>query len=569
MKVRRLLVGLARGRGSDLSALADHPLLPLVFDESWYLAKYPDVLLAGVNGAEHFLASGALEWRNPAPHVDLRFFAEALPAILRDGGTAFRHLLDVGIEQGLPTSAFVDLRWVAREQGHPKARPREVLARLSEDLRARRYDPSPWLDLSWYATEHPEIHLGGLDPFEYFLIAGRWLGRYPHPLWDEARYLSTNEYVRTAMSSGKYSSGFEQFCAIGWSEVVREPMVLPIRIAGREDEFSESRYLAANPDVNSLVTAGDFTSGLEHLMRIGHRDIVTGRRALRQPSPLATARDRTTARGPSGRILVLLNHFDMDDLVDPHVRVALETYRTLEADVVLVTTSPRVEGIDDLVMRIVTKSRNDDLRDFGGWLHALRALGSQTLEGYERIILTNDSVYFPVQDPSDFIARMLASKADVFGATDSLAGGRYHLQSYFLALTPSALSVLIPELELRAADQAEASKQTLIQRFEVGLSEYLIGCALRVEVYYPMSDIEDLATAFGRVTGYPLSRSASTLLNSTHHFWRSSLRAGLPFLKVELLRDNPVAVDIEGWQSAVTGPCTAKTIEEHLARVRR
>ena len=569
MKVRRLLTGPVRRRRTDLSRFAAHPLFPLVFDEPWYLAKYPDVLLAGVPGVEHFLASGAHEWRNPAAHVDLRYFAESLPAALRAGGTALRHLLDVGIERGWPTSPFIDLEWVARQQGHPDAPPREVLAALVRDLPAARYDPSPWLDLAWYRQEHPELHLGGLDPFEYFLSAGRWLGRYPHPLWDEERYLGMNEYVRTAMSSGKYSSGFEQFCAVGWSEVVREPTALPIRIAGREDEFSESRYLDANPDVRALVAAGHHPSGLEHLMRVGYREVAEGRRPLKHPSPLATSQSRRTGLEPSGRMLVLLNHFDVDDIVDAHVRIAMEAYRALGADVVLITTSPSIEGVDDLVLDVVTKSRNDDLRDFGGWFHALRSLGPAALGRYERIILTNDSVYFPARDPSAFIARMLGSKADVFGATDSLSGGRYHLQSYFLALTPAAVLVLLPELERRVAAQAEALKQTLIQRFEVGLSEFLLRSGLRAEVHYPISGIEDLSPAFDLPPDRAVSRSAATLLNSTHHFWRPALEAGLPFLKVELLRDNPLPVDIEGWQDAVDGACTVETIEAHLARVRR
>ena len=46
--------------------------------------------------------------------------------------------------------------------------------------RRDRLDPSPWVDLSWYADTQPAVSLGGLEPFEYFLSVGRWLRRFPH-----------------------------------------------------------------------------------------------------------------------------------------------------------------------------------------------------------------------------------------------------------------------------------------------------------------------------------------------------------------------------------------------------
>ena len=569
MRLRRLLGRRSPERATDLRGLAGHPLLPLVVDEAWYLAKYPDVLNAGMPAVDHLLGSGAHEWRSPAAHVDLRFVAEALPQAQRSGANALRHLLERGIDAGTPTSPFVDLPWLTRHHGGPDRSPRRVLADLVAGSRDGRPAPSPWLDLTWYAEQHPEVRLGGLDPFEYFLAVGRWLQRFPHPAWDEARYLGLNDYVRTAVGSGKYASGFEQFCAVGWSEVAREATAFPVLIDGREDEYSESRYLAANADVRALVDAGTYASGLEHFMQVGHREVAAGTRVLKHPSPLAGASVRDTGLALSGDVLVLLNHFDVDDVLDAHVRTAIATYRAAGADVVLISPSSDLGSAADGVAQVVTKSRNDDLRDFGGWYHALRAVDPARLATYRRVILTNDSVYFPARDAGPFLERLRTSPADVFAATDSVSGGRYHLQSYFLALGPRAVDVLLPELERRVQAQAEATKLTLIQRFEVGLSEHLLRAGLTSEVLFPIGSIDDVAATLFPPDPRRLSRMTTTVLNSTHHFWRASLDAGSPFLKVELLRDNPVDVDITGWQDAVTGACTAAMIEAHLARVRR
>ena len=570
MRSRRLLPRRSdRGRGAALSDAATHPLFPLLFDEAWYLARYPDVLNSGLAGARHFLSSGVIEWRNPSPYVDLRFAAEALPHGSRDGRTVLLHLLESGLSTGSPTSPYVDLEWFARQHRMTDASPIELLRVLVTRGRRDRLDPSPWVGLSWYADTQPAVSLGGLEPFEYFLSVGRWLRRFPHPAWDEDRYLDVNDYVRTAVSSGKYSSGFEHFCAAGWREASREAIALPLRIAGQQDEFSESQYLAMNEDVRVEIGAGTVRSGLEHLMTTGHHDIASGSRRLKRPSPLSDATLRATAVPDSGDWLVLLNHFDLDGQVDPHVITGIDAYRAAGADVVLITTGCESAEIERRVTAVVTKSRNDDLRDFGGWHHALRLLGEARLARYSRVILTNDSVYFPVVDQRRFFDQLRSSQADLFAATDSVSGGRYHLQSYFLALGPAALRSLLPELDRRITEQVEATKMTLIQRFEVGLSEFAHEQGLTSEVFFPLAGITDLAAALSPPDPRAISRLAAIVMNLTHHFWHEGLRRGLPFLKVELLRENPVLVDITGWDRAVAGPCSADLIQAHLARVRR
>ena len=572
MRLRRRPAAGTGTSGTAPSRLRTHPDLPLVLDGSWYLARHPDVLNSGLDATAHFLASGVHEWRSPSPFVDLRTVAEALPQARRTGLAALLHLLDGGIDAGTRTSPFVDLDGYGRANGLAAAGPRERFTHLVTVGRAEGRAPAPWFDLDGYRERYAEVRLGGLDPLEYFLAVGRWLHRFPHPAWDEERYIALNDYVRTAVGSGKYASGFEHFCAVGWEEASREAIALPLRIGDREDEFSESRYLAANPDVETAVREGAYRSGLEHLMAIGHREIAAGSRTLKRPSPFSTATLRPGGAAPSGRWLVLLNHYDVDGTIDPHVEVAIETYRDAGADVVLVTTGAddaALERLEGRLLHVVVKSRNDDLRDFGGWHHALEQLGTATLDRYARVILTNDSVYFPARPADRFLTALRASSADVFAATDSVSGGRYHLQSYFLALAPRALAALRPELARRVAEQAEGTKLTLVQRFEVGLSEFLLDAGMTTDVFLALRDIPDLPPAMSPPDPRPFSRLAATVLNVTHHLWRTTLDHDLPFLKVELLRDNPVAVDLDGWEAVVDGPCGADLIAAHLARVRR
>ncbi len=564
-----------RGRraGSRSRDLSEHPLLPLVFDGAWYLARYPDVLGAGLDPLTHLLGSGLTEGRDPGPYVDLSFLSTQLPSLGGDGRALFTHLLDEGLASGVRTSPFVDPAWYAHHHERPSGPPLDVFRDLVTHGRAAQLSPSPFVDLAWYAQRHPDIHLGGVDPFEYFVSVGQWLGRFPHPLWDEQAYIAGNEYVRRIVGVGKYQTGFKHFCATGHTEVARGAVALPVRIDGTLDEYAEGRYLAANPDVARAVGDGEVLDGVTHLFGRGHREVAAGDRPLKLPSPIATATCDPGSAIPRGEWLVVLVHFDVDGIVDPHVLVALDTYIAAGADVCVVSVGLDEDALAPLRERathVIQKSSNDELRDFGAWHLALELLGHDTLAGYSQVVLANDSAYFPVLDPRPFLTALRATSADLFAATDSLSGGRYHLQSFLLALRPAALRLLQPEIARRIKEQAGATKLSLIQRFEVGLTGFALEQGLSTEVFCSVADIDDVATSMSPPDPRPISHLATTVTNLTHHFWRHTLETGLPMLKVELLRDNPLDVDIADWQERIVGgACTTQHIEDHLARVSR
>jgi hypothetical protein len=546
--------------------------LSLVFDGAWYLARYPDVLGAGLDPLGHLLGSGLAEGRDPGPYVDLSYVGTLLPSVAGAPEAVLAHVLDRGLAEGLPTSPFIDLAWYGRQQSLDGATPDELFTHLVTEGRRHDLAPSPFVDLRWYAEHHAAIRLTGVHPFDYLVSVGQWLGRFPHPLWDESAYILGNEYVRYAVGVGKYATGFEHFCATGHTEVARGAVALPVRIAGVLDEYAEDRYLAANPDVVEAIESGSVQNGVTHLFGAAHHHVGAGVRRLKLPMPIATATVEPGLRPPRHEWLVIIVHFDVDGAVDPHVLTAIDTYLAAGADICVVTVDLEDVAIGPLRERcthLVRKSSNDDLRDFGSWNLALDHLGDASLNRYPKVILTNDSTYFPARDPGAFLARLHATPADVFAATDSLSGGRYHLQSYFLALSPNALRVLRPEIARRVAEQAGATKLSLIQRFEVGLSEFILEQGLTTEAFCSIAAIDDVAAALSPPDTRPISQLAVSVTNLTHHFWRHTLDSGLPFLKVELLRDNPVEVDIDGWEAVVDGDCTADVITAHLARVRR
>lgn len=64
-----------------------------LFDSEWYLKKYPDVVLSGMDPAEHFLKYGGLLRRDPGPNFSSSFHFDTRPGIEKKGMNPLVHYL--------------------------------------------------------------------------------------------------------------------------------------------------------------------------------------------------------------------------------------------------------------------------------------------------------------------------------------------------------------------------------------------------------------------------------------------------------------------------------------------
>ena len=186
-------------------------------------------------------------------------------------------------------------------------------------------------------------------------------------------------------------------------------------------------------------------------------------------------------------------------------------------------------------------------RDFSAWRMALRTLALPRSDT-SRILLINDSVYGPLAPLAPLLVRMTPEDADLWGLTDSLER-RWHLQSYCLL----AHAVLIRSAVWRQFWRGVVPlpfKRLMVRRYEVGLSRRIGNAGFRARALFPYATlVPDAAIA-----------------NPTLGAWRALLEAGFPFLKRELLRDNPTGVaDLDAWRGLVP-PAYAAEIEADLRR---
>ena len=95
-------------------------------------------------------------------------------------------------------------------------------------------------------------------------------------------------------------------------------------------------------------------------------------------------------------------------------------------------------------------------------------------------------------------------------------------------------------------------KRDIIHQYEVPLAQIFSSNGLRV----------------GALVGVEFV--SAEICNPTLNHWRALLKCGAPFLKVQLLRDNPLQTNVTNWPDVVqrTG-YDPNLIRDHLSRIKR
>ncbi len=156
--------------------------------------------------------------------------------------------------------------------------------------------------------------------------------------------------------------------------------------------------------------------------------------------------------------------------------------------------------------------------DFGSWAAVLHA--HPAVRRREHVILTNDSLIGPFASIGPLIEGFESTDVDVWSLTESWELGRHHLQSFFIGFRGAALDT--PALrDFFNGVRAERSKLSVVQRYEIGLSQTALASGLRIGAHFQN---DDLGIAEGSNPTH--ARDAN---------WLTLLEAGFPFVKRSFL----------------------------------
>ena len=160
--------------------------------------------------------------------------------------------------------------------------------------------------------------------------------------------------------------------------------------------------------------------------------------------------------------------------------------------------------------------------DFGAWQHLVR---QGCADGADRVLLANDSVLGPFHRLDAVIGRMEAGGNDVWGLIESRQR-TWHLQSWFLQFTGDAFRHDLVRT-LFAQPFEHMDKEAVIAHGELALGDTLRAAGLRCDALIKHRD------------GTQSARRHT--LNMMHLDWAHNLVVlGMPFIKLELLRLNPM-----------------------------
>lgn len=273
---------------------------------------------------------------------------------------------------------------------------------------------------------------------------------------------------------------------------------------------------------------------------------------------------------------VILAHYDQDGIVDPYVIRALHSYRAIADRLVLVSASASslpaelTAVVDDFLPRANVGY------DFCSWRDGIARLGDP--RQFDEIVCANDSVYGPLSDLQPLMTDPRVADADVWGMVMSAQRGD-HVQSWFFAMRRRAIESRAFG-EFWGSVEPQPSKEQVIDRYEVGLTEAFAAAGCRVAAIYDgrRCGLPTLREKFQNVFLLRLRRYGrhsrrvrrmGPPFNPSELFWERVSNAGVPYLKAAIFRVNPYRVDVQKALVRVADrwPEWGMLIRSHLDRV--
>jgi hypothetical protein len=132
-------------------------------------------------------------------------------------------------------------------------------------------------------------------------------------------------------------------------------------------------------------------------------------------------------------------------------------------------------------------------RDFGAYKDGVLFELDRFREGGEinSLLLMNDSIYFPLHDPTEIFESMSSQKVDFWGLTENFEIS-YHVQSFFIVFNKSVVES-DRFYQYWSRYKYNSTRRYAIYKGEIGLSRMLIRAGFCSAVAYPAEDfVNDL-----------------------------------------------------------------------------
>ncbi len=457
-----------------------------------------------------------------------------------------------------------------------------------------------WLDESWYLGKYPDAASGGQAPILHYLEHGTRAGLGPNPFIDDLRGIvpgadmlpvsaqpdkddqRLEAEIDLLAASGLFDATFYQdnnpdvltsgmdplrhFCMHGWRKLCKP-----------RPDFDVWWYW-----VTYLDPGRDAINPLVHYALVGQAAGYSGR-----PLPYTPGPGWAFPSSAKIRRICLFAGYDPDGIVDDY---ALAFVRELSrfADVYYLADCIMQDGELEKLLPYTAGSwayRHAGY-DFGSWSALARNhVGWDVIDQYDELLLVNDSSYL-LRSLAPVFARMDGKACDWWGmqATKGLARTRdnpsnrfsqpipldevksrlvdkyeddylydFHVGSYFVAYRRPVIRDAGFRRQLDAV-HPQKSKLQIIQKYEIGLTHYLIGKQYAFDTFidrlYPFHPIYTRYHFDLIREGYPFFKRYFV---SENHYdtpglahWKEMLLSLVPDAEVDMMERNLLRVSDHG-----------------------
>ena len=214
-----------------------------LFDQKWYLARYPDVRAAGLDPLSHWLQLGWREARQPNAYFEPVFYSANNPDVTTVGPNPLLHYANSGDYDGKRPGSNFDPSWYRAVYGLPSTTP--ALSHFLQDGLHRGLLPSPHLYAVPLMRQYRHYRDAGEDPFATAILLASTSDQPLHPdhiVISASKLLDTNFYLINGIDVQE--TGVDptyHFCEFGWREG-RKPNVY----------FDTVWYVETNPELRRL-----------------------------------------------------------------------------------------------------------------------------------------------------------------------------------------------------------------------------------------------------------------------------------------------------------------------------
>ncbi|MEM6484078.1 MAG: rhamnan synthesis F family protein [Pseudomonadota bacterium] len=247
-------------------------------------------------------------------------------------------------------------------------------------------------------------------------------------------------------------------------------------------------------------------------------------------------------------------HYDRHNSVDDHVYYFLRSLVSHVERLYMVSTSSigRIDLNRLESLGITVSTRCNEGLDFASYAAVINKLD---LSSIDEVLICNDSVYGPLFPFAEMLDSMDEKNLDFWGASSSKEI-RWHLQSFFIVFRKSALNASAFR-EFWSNVKSLGDKQRIIREYEIGLTQSLrkagmIGGSYVGPQPHEKSLLAGIAHYGTRLrkrvldrrfyVNLPTALKQGALIseNPLHDNWLQLIECyRFPFVKVQLLRDNP------------------------------